>query len=741
MAERTGRTVQKNLGGGGNNGANGATRALGSGFRSAAAEAERSAREVDRSLAKQIKSAERAANAEKRAARKLTDDKLKFLAEVESAQDKSLKKQTRNAEREADKQAATAKRTADKVENEHKQFARRVSQRTVRFLFPNPIGAFGMASRIGGDLLRGAGVDTSISSLVQRSVGIESASVALSNRGHIEGDKDNGQVVASAELAKEARSAGIATAVNPEDILKAGHAFVGITGDLKTWRGLMPGLVKQTAALGGNQEDAAKMAAEYSAHLGDIPDKVNAVLRLVAVSAGQGKIGGMDSSDFAKYAAKAAAPAAQFEGDKAQNIGRLTAIAEIAKMHGGAANPAIAFTGIQSFVSTLKKPARLKSISKLIGKEDGQFTDSSHSLLRNVNDIIKDIIVGAATDKRTGKVGLASLTKAGAAVGDSRAMMAVTGSLNTFNEAGGGAKGLAAVTAELEKFDGAIMSSTEVERANAEQLKTSRAQAEIFNQSLEAITQGAMAELGPALKSLQGPALQAAQGLAWMVKEAAAHPIQAAGIAVAGALARSLGEATFRSVIEKSIMNAMASGNGLQIGGAGLLITIAAATVAMHLIDEDIKDREDDQRKDAIANGHAGELEAKAYTEAKSGTITESSKDDLTAIDANLEERLGRVKKLKNNEYGAYDPNASEAMLGAESILNPTKFAARQDASHLDELKQELADNKRILDMIRTGNLNVTVTNANEIGANSGPQVFAPGRQLGPGHLPDYLRR
>jgi len=138
-------------------------RRLGKGFRAAASESDKASKAIESDFAKQIKAAEKASNAEWKAFKKLNDDKIKQLNATEREQDKAQRKETKNAEREANKQTALATQAAKKVDAEHQRFASRTSQRAVRFLFPNPIGAFGMASRIGGDIMRGAGVDMSIS--------------------------------------------------------------------------------------------------------------------------------------------------------------------------------------------------------------------------------------------------------------------------------------------------------------------------------------------------------------------------------------------------------------------------------------------------------------------------------------------------------------------------------------------------------------------------------------------------
>lgn len=526
------------------------------------------------------------------------------------AEMRSRQRTEENARREIEKTVRAAMRALEQEERAQnrlnasagRQFAERTSHRATRFLSGNsPI--LPMAGRALASVASGAGVDFSVSGAVGRVVDQQAAATALSNRGHIEGARGaNGQVVSSAALQAEAQAAGKATAVNPADLLAAGHAFVGLTGDLDLWRKIMPMVAKQTAALGGNQEEAAKAAGEFAAHVGDVPNKEKAIMDLMRVAAGQGKIGGVDFSDFAKYAAKAAAPAAQFQGDKAQNIGKLTALAEIAKMHGGAANAAEAFTSISSLVTTLKKPARLESISKLLENEDGQFADKEHTTLRDPIELIKAMVVAASKGNKDGK---SSLDRLAAAVGDARSLKAVAGVQNTFNEAGGGKKGLDAMNAELAKFKGAVMSAAETERANDERLKTTAAKAELFNQQLQNVTQGVMEKLVPALDKAGPEIIRFAEIIGKVATWAVENPKLAIGGAISASIARAGLESTLRAGIERLLLGAggkNAAGLGAIAGKAGLALTavslgVTTLTVGMAVIDAWYAGAQEDQKK------------------------------------------------------------------------------------------------------------------------------------------------
>jgi hypothetical protein len=643
------------------------------------------------------------------------------IAEQESKREWSAySREAKRAFQETEKEAAKNARALNR-------FAERTSHRATRFFMPNmPI--MSVAHRAGAEALRGLGVDTSIDSLVRRGVGIEQSAVDLSNRGHVEGAEGaNGGVVDPKALEAEARKTGRATAVNPEEILAAGREFVGLTGDLDLWRKIMPSVVAQTKALGGNQADAAKAAGEFAAHIGDVPDKQKAITDLMRVAAGQGKIGGVDFGDFAKYAAKVAAPAALFKGDQAQNIGKLTALAEIAKMHGGASSAAMAFGSIDSFTNTLKKPARLKSIAALIGDKNGQFADDQHSILKDPLELAKQLIVAGSKDK-SGKSGLSSLDRVQSAIGDARSMKAITGLQVRFNEAGGGQAGLDAMNAELKKFSGAIQSTDEISRGLAAALNTSESKAERFNQKLEAITHGAMEKFLPALEQLEIPALKVAGYLGELATSIANNPGTAIVEAIGLVIARAGIESAFRHGIETIIkdvggatLKSSATGAAGAAGGTGLvgLFTSAAVIAALayaieqageaainHFANKQVAD----QQAAAIRHGNQG-AEIGALTEhARQGTYTPADESANAAIEKELASRIKRAESITEVDKRAGGAPTG-VMAAIEQAMAPERNKARQDAQQLTLLKAEMTRVHAMLELIHNGTLKVMVTN------------------------------
>lgn len=738
MAERTGKIVQKamNPGGSQTSGAAG----MGRQFRSAASEAERAVREISKQMDREFAAVTKAANAERKTFQKTQAERIKgeekvvrerekSLAQMERIQDKFLRQETRNQERETAKREKIEERAAKKIERDRDRFATRTSHRAVRFLFPNPIGAFGMASRIGGDIMRGAGVDFSVAGSVGRAVGLQSLATQLSNQGYMPGEKGaNGTRVASSVLENEARATAKAQAMDPEAMLRAQTKFVDLTGNLGDARAAMPKIAALSGATGTDPEKMAEAWANVSRHIGEVPNKAEKVYGLMKLIAGQGRVGSIEIKDEAKDLGKIAAMADKYTGDRASTIGKLTTLAQLGKAEGGAASSAQAATSIVSFTNTFQSGARVKAMLAAGLKEEDIF----HMQGTGKNRIRGQIQDPFEIIKKTLQVTGGDISKFGNIFKSVMSQRATNSLVAAYNSGGG--RNMGAVDEKLAQFGKeATLTDKQVDDNNAERLKTDAAKAQEFQNAMDEVISQTKNELTPALIQLKEPALQAAHYLAEMVGWAAKNPLEAVGVAITGAIARAGIESAFRAGIEKAIANA--GGSGLEFM-APVAITIAAATVVMHLIDEDIKDHEKQQGGDAMTSANQGAASGKAAADARSGKYSQSDKSADQATEDDLKSRLSRVDKLKGNQYGVYDKNPGDFMLGMENFLNPEKSRARGDAAHEGELRAELAKVHQRL----AGNLNVTVMNASEI-ANAGPRVPAAGRDLDPGHLPSYLRR
>lgn len=554
--------------GGGTGGSGGAGR----GFDAAAASARKAERDIEREIAKQVKATANAEREMKREHDKAARDYLK--TENEKTREiirgiKEVEREQSKANRKAEQDEA---RIAKNSERNRDRFATRTSQRAVRFLVPNPIGAFGMASRIGGDLLRGAGIDTSFSGMAQRAVQAQSLSTQLSSQGWMRNQAGaNGQHVAASVLESEARKNAMANGYTTEQALTSQTKFVDLTGNLDDARKAMPSILKLSSATGTDPEKMAEAWANVSRHMGDIPNKAEKVEGLMRLIAGQGRVGSIEIKDEAKDLGKIAAMADKYGGDRAASIGKLATLAQLGKAEGGAASSAQAATSIVSFTNTFSSAARLKAMMRpgMLKESDifnmtGTGKGAVRSSIKDPFEIIKKVL-----DKTGGDI-----TKFGNIFKSVMSQRATNALVSAYNSEGG--HNMSAVDKKLGEFGSeSALSKDAVDDASADRMKTSATQAVVFQEKLDEIGRSVEAELLPSLEKLAPYALQAAEGLSKLVTWAAGNPMTAVSAAIAAAIGRALLESTFRSSIESAIKGVLGSGASGAVGSA-----IGAAGVA-----------------------------------------------------------------------------------------------------------------------------------------------------------------
>ena len=511
--------------------------------------------------------------------RRVTTAAQKAAREQERAVSASLRKQGQAFKQFANIAAREQARALRADRAQSRDFARRTSHRATRFMLPNaPIGSF--ARRAGSDILRGAGVDTSLSGAIGRAAEADKLARDLSNAGFQRGAAGAAGVRQSpATLISEAR--GIADAsggtTSAGEVLQGQSAFVAKTGDLETARAVVKDLAMLSAATGANMQDVVDAAGDVSSNLGDVPnkaEKVNAIMRTIA---GQGKLGAVEMKDLAVQMAKIASAAGSFEGDAGENIKKLSAMAQFARARGGAAGASQAATAVAGFANTLKTPARIKAFRK-----EGIDPLNERGQLRDPIKIINEAISTTGADP-------IRMKKMFANVFGAKGVDALT---NTYRSAGGGDRGMAAVNAEWQRMlKGAALSQEEI----VESVKTAQggasAKAKAFQNELDNVAAAVSSELLPALQKLAPSAISLAKTFGDVATWTVTNPKKAIGLAITAAIARAGLESAFRSGLERMILGPNGGGVGDtgragRVGkvaaglGAGLTIAATAVTVA-----------------------------------------------------------------------------------------------------------------------------------------------------------------
>ena len=479
------------------------------------------------------------------AARRVVDDQAKAWRQIGKLAEAELTKAAKAGAREQMKASRDQARQLDR-------FATRTSHRATRFALPTaPLGS--MAKRVGSDLMRGIGVDFSLGSALQRSVGLQRSAIALSNQGFQAGSATNGKRVGAAPLIGEARAAGEKFGTDPAEMLDALGRFTSLTGDLATGRSILTDMASLATATGASVGDMADAYANASNSMEDTPDKAAKLAKVMRVIAGQGKLGAVEIKDLAVQMAKVSASAAMYEGDAGDNIVKLGALMQLSRQKGGAASASQAATSIAGLANTFKTPARVAEF-----KAAGIDVYNAKGQIRDPVQLIREAI------NKTGGDPLA-LKKMFANVIGAKPVEALA---TTYRQAGGGMAGDAAIMAELQKFtDGAAISQQELDASNKAVAESTAAKAQKFQNQLDSIAESMATKVLPELEKLAPVALEVSKSFAGLIAWVAGNPWKAVGVAAAGAVSRAIVESFARAGIEKIITGAAAGWRG----GAGVL--------------------------------------------------------------------------------------------------------------------------------------------------------------------------
>lgn len=448
-----------------------------------------------------------------------------------------------------------------------------------------------------GDVARGAGVSFDTGSMVRDFVTRQRMAVDLSNASFQEGGKGQAGIRQSpAQLMAEAAGIAQDTALDPTKVMEGLQKFVGKTGDLQGARDSLRELAILSQATGTDISNMVDAAGDAFANLGDSfktgEDKARAVVDVMKALSGQGKMGAVEIKDMAVQMAGLASIAGSFEGDRAQNMALLGAIAQEARQRGGAKSASQAVGSVQSLMGTFGKKARLKELE---AKGVDVFTDSSKTQVKD----IQSIIVSAISKTR------GSIPQMNKLFMDVQAQRAVRGFASVYSEKYAEAKAVkgtsdeeankkavAAVNEEFRRLKGATMKNEEIQASFAAKMETAEAKAQKFQNQLQTITDAMATKLLPELERI-GPDVARAFGkMTDMASWAVRNPYQAAGAVAGVAVLKAGTEAVLSKAVEAGMGKVMAAGLGSMMGMGALSITAAAVTLyAMHELNQIDKEK------------------------------------------------------------------------------------------------------------------------------------------------------
>lgn len=513
-----------------------------------------------------VQAADQAARAAEKSAGDEVRSRERALAHVARIRERYFREEQRRGE-QADKLAA---------QNAAKAIARnqQVASAALRTFGGLARVGIGTAKEVGA----GFGIDFSLQGGLSRGMARNSTAIALSNAAY----KDGGPRESVAGLESTAMAVGAKYKLDPTGVIEGLAQYQKLTGDLATGKAGLDGLAALAGATTTKLDDMFAAAGNVGNALGEVGkefktplEKAKAVDDVMRSVAAFGQEGAVEISDLSKQMAKVAAAASFFEGDRGENLKKMTALAQIARASGGASSATQAATSVQGFANILKTPARRAQF-----REAGIDIDSKTHVgqLRDPIAIIKDALV------KTGGA-IEPMKKLFANV---KGEQAVAGLATTYAKAGGGDAGMKAVDAMLAKFSG-TMSDKQIRSNNEERMKGKEAQGVDTQIQLDQV----YAELGtallPALREFTPVAKGAAEALGGIVKFGAAHP----GLAITAAIVASIGKASLGEAAGMAVgkmlssMTPATAGLGLLAGAA-----IAAALAIMSYVEKSDKEKD-----------------------------------------------------------------------------------------------------------------------------------------------------
>ena len=378
--------------------------------------------------------------------------------------------------------------------------------------------AAGVASRVAGEVVGGLGVSFDVGSAVRRGMEVDTIArrATISGKGALDQNATEADVQSTIATI---RAAGVASKQDFGSLAKGLEDFVSKSSDLETGKKVLGDLGRIARATGTDVNELVSAAGDVNKTLEDGPDKADRLLEVMTLVATQSAKGAVEVKDFARYMGRITAGAFKFEGSRAQNIGILSSLAQIA-MTGGAAGPREATNAAQSFSNDITKGQALKRFE---GAGIKLFTDDTKTTLRSPEKIITDYL-------RHSGGNLADLSKYFQNEGSRRV---ITGFAQKYNAAGGGEAGIKAVEAEFSKF-AQTMSSDDVKKRFELSGGSREAKAAEFQNKFDTIVEGMMEKMLPALEQLEGPAPKAADALPWSTRGARSRR------SLAGALRQAL---------------------------------------------------------------------------------------------------------------------------------------------------------------------------------------------------------
>lgn len=456
-----------------------------------------------------------------------------------------------------------------------------------------------------GDLARGVGINVAPSQWLSNAVSMQSDAIRLSNAGIIPGDPDNSMRRDPRVFTAASVNVGNKFGLEASKVQAALREFQTVSGDTKLGLDLNEKLAEYMAGMGVDPTMGGRFAGNIAAALSTSsvyttnPQKIEAIMKMLRIAAGQGKQGAVEVEHFARYTPRMLATLNQYQGDPIETFRDLGVLAQSARATGGASTPGQAANAIARLMTTFRTNARVEEF-KAAGI---QTYDPTTGLTRNPLDITREAIMKTRKDPTSwNKLFMNILGEYAPGGLRSVFMQERKRALDSgVGEERASELGMQAVDAMIEKLRKAEISPKDLEEAAKKWSEGTEANVNRLNNALDQIAVDTLPKFTEAIikatPTIKKGVEKGAEGLTWMMESP-----ENAGMAL-GAL--TLGAGVWAGVFgasraatekllgmaAKGIMSGLATAGGAGIAAlAGTAATIGAGLgVALYGIHEMIK--------------------------------------------------------------------------------------------------------------------------------------------------------
>jgi hypothetical protein len=447
--------------------------------KAATREIERSAKDAERLSARQANESIKQTQRETREKERILEQHSRHHERIVQ---NSLRWEQAQRERALRQETASVERELQRQMRRREQIARSIGG-IVGGGVSRTLGLAGRFAGVAAGLMGGLTVGSAMQS------GIKEEAAA----GQLVRSSANPGGVTQQDVLSAARATTVAKGINTQEVLGGIDAFIRKTGDLRAGMDLLDELSSVAAMTGANLDELGMTAGDafnkISTTATNKQSAIEGTINAIRALGGQSRAGAVDIRELGTYGSRLTASAGMFQGDMAQNIAAMGALAQLAVQRGGANNARVATESVSSLADMIagkadKISGRTRK-SVWVGGESGP-----KQLLRPVLELLREYVVSQ-------KGGLGNIKED---FGESAAAI-VKGLSIAYSQGSGGQTGVAGLQHAINQFMGPNTRLTKemIDEGVADKMKGNAAKIEVATREFHNAVQTELLPLMPGL--------------------------------------------------------------------------------------------------------------------------------------------------------------------------------------------------------------------------------------------------